>query len=89
MHWSDQSEDELAQELGCAIWSTALDAKKLWQAIVKTHKIDCVNNVDEVKEPAAKKSYQNICQGAYETLRHYSKRFHETYCNNESMGTQE
>jgi hypothetical protein len=56
-----------------------VDAEKLWQTIVNTHKIDCVSNIDEVMELTARKAYRNIRQGAFETLAQFSIRFSETY----------
>ncbi len=74
-HLPVESKDEIAQEQDYEIWSKALDTEKLWLAIVKTHKVDCVSNVNEVKKLAARKAYQGIHQGAYETLAQYSERF--------------
>jgi hypothetical protein len=42
---------------------------------VSTHKVDCVTSVDAVKELAARKAYQSIRQGSFETLAQYSERF--------------
>jgi hypothetical protein len=61
------------------MWHVKKDQEKLWQAIVKTHKVDCVSNVTEVMTMAARKAYQNIKQGAFEGLLLYSERCHETY----------
>jgi hypothetical protein len=36
----------------------ATDPEKLWQTIVKTHKVDSVSNVSQVKELTARKAYQ-------------------------------
>jgi len=78
-HMSPESKDEVAQDPNYDDWSEATDPEKLWQAIVKTHKIDCVTSVDAVKELAARKAYQSIKQGPFETLAQYSERFRETY----------
>jgi hypothetical protein len=78
-HMSPESKDEVAQDLDCDVWSEATDPEKLWQAIVKTHKIDWATSVDAVKELAARKAYQSIKQGPFETLAQYSERFRETY----------
>jgi hypothetical protein len=78
-HMSVESKDEVAQDKDYPTWSKSLDAEKLWQAIVNTHKIDCVSNTDEVMELTARKAYQNICQGAFETLAQFSIRFSKTY----------
>jgi hypothetical protein len=61
------------------VWHIEKDPEQLWQAIVKTHKVDCVSNVTEVMTLAARKAYQNIKQGVFEGLSLYSERFHETY----------
>jgi len=55
------------------------DPEKLWKAITRTHKVDCVSNIDAVKELTARKSYQNIKQESFETLVQYSARFRDTY----------
>jgi hypothetical protein len=78
-HMSPESKDEVAQDPDYDIWSEATDPEKLWQAIVKTHKIDCVTSVDAVKELVARKAYQSIKQGPFETLAQYSKQLRETY----------
>jgi hypothetical protein len=71
-HMSVESRDEVAREPDYEVWSIATDPEKLWQAIVKTHKVDCVSNVSQVKELPARKAYQNIRQGAFESLSQYS-----------------
>ena len=78
-HMSPESKDEVAQDPNYDDWSKATDPEKLWQAIVKTQKIDCVTSVDAVKELASRKAYQSIKQGPFETLAQYSERFRETY----------
>ncbi len=50
-----------------------MDPEKLWKAIVKTHKVDCVSHGDAVKELAAGKAYQMIKQGSFKTFAQYSK----------------
>jgi hypothetical protein len=86
-HLSVESKDEIAREQDYEVWSKALDAEKLWLAIVKTHKVDCVSNVSKVKELTARKAYQGIRQGAYESLAQYSERFCNTLCGFEEIGT--
>jgi len=78
-HMSAESKDEVAQDPNYETWSEATDPEKLWQAIVKTHKVDCVTSIDAVKELVARKAYQLIRQGSFETLAQYSERFRETY----------
>jgi hypothetical protein len=78
-HMSAESKDEVAQDPNYETWSEATDPEKLWQAIVKTHKVDCVTSIDAVKELVARKAYQSIRQGLFETLAQYSERFRETY----------
>jgi len=78
-HMSPESKDEVAQDPDYDVWNEATDLEKLWQAIVRTHKIDCVTSVDAVKELAARKAYQSIKQGPFETLAQYSEWFRETY----------
>jgi hypothetical protein len=78
-HMSPESKDEVAQDPDYETWSEATDPEKLWKAIVATHKVDCVTSGDAVKELAARKAYQSIRQGSFETLAQYSERFRETY----------
>jgi hypothetical protein len=78
-HMSLESKDEVAKEPDFEVWHANTDPEKLWQAIEKTHKIDSTSNVDEVKSMAARKAYQNIKQGSFESLAQYSERFRETY----------
>jgi hypothetical protein len=44
------------------------DPEKLWQAIERTHKVDCLSNLNEVIEQSARKAYHSLRQGAFETL---------------------
>jgi len=78
-HMSVESRDEVSQQPNYAVWHVEKNPEQLWQAIVRTHKVDCVSNVTEVMTLAARKAYQNIKQGAFEGLSLYSERFHETY----------
>jgi hypothetical protein len=88
-HMSVESRDEVAQDPDYATWHAENDPEKLWQAIVKMHKVDCVSNVTAVQELTARKAYQNIKQGAYETLAQYSERFREVYKGYKETGTTE
>jgi hypothetical protein len=78
-HMSLESKDEVAKKKDYEHWHADTDPEKLWQAIERTHKVDSMSNVDEVKAMAARKAYQNIKQGSFETLAQYSERFRETY----------
>jgi hypothetical protein len=86
-HMSVESKDEVAQEPNYDTWHAEKDAEKLWQAIIRTHKVDCVSSVTEVKELAARKAYQNIKQGPFESLAQYSERFRDTYRGYKATGT--
>ncbi len=50
----------VAKDLDYDVWSEAMDPEKLWQAIVKTHKVDCVTSVEAIKELVARTAYQSI-----------------------------
>jgi len=78
-HMSIESKDEVAQDEEYEDWHRDKDPKKLWQAIIRMHKVDTVSNVDVVKNLAARKAYKNIKQGSFETLVQYSIRFPDTY----------
>jgi hypothetical protein len=85
-HMSVESKDEVAQEPENYTWHAEKDAEKLWQAIIRTHKVDCVSSVTAVKELAARKAYQNIKQGPFESLAQYSERFRDTYRGYKATG---
>ncbi len=74
---SVESKDEVAQEPNYKVWHAEKGPEKLWQAIIRTHKVDCVSSVTAVKELAARKAYQSIKQGPFESLAQYSERFHD------------
>jgi hypothetical protein len=78
-HMSVESRGDVAKQLDYANWHAEKDPEKLWQAIVKTYKVDSASHVMEVMELTAKKAYQGIKMGTFKTLAMYSKRFHETY----------
>jgi hypothetical protein len=46
-----------------------------------------VSSVTAVKELAARKAYQNIKQGPFESLAQYSERFRDTYRGYKATGT--
>jgi hypothetical protein len=86
-HMSVESKDEVAQDADYETWHKATDPEKLWQTIVKTHKVDCVSNVSQVKELTARKAYQQIKQGPFESLAQFSERFRETYRSYKNTST--
>jgi hypothetical protein len=55
------------------------DPEKLWKAIVKTHKVKCMGNVNKEMDLVARKAYQKIKMGLFEMLSMYSERYHNTY----------
>jgi hypothetical protein len=55
-HMSVESRDEVAQDPDYVTWHAEKDPEKLWKAIVKTHKVDCVSNVTAVQELTARKA---------------------------------
>jgi hypothetical protein len=84
---SVESRDEVAQEPDYDTWHAEKDAEKLWQAIIKMHKVDCVSSITGVKELASRKAYQNIKQGPFESLAQFSERFRDTYRGYKATGT--
>ncbi len=82
-----ESKDEVAKETDYETWHANTDPEKLRQAIEKMYKVDSSSNVDEVKSMAARKAYQNIKQGTYQTLALYSEHFRETYRAYEDAST--
>jgi hypothetical protein len=67
-HMSLESKDEVSKEPDYEVWHADTDPEKLWQAIEKTHKVNSISNITEVKALVARKSYQNIKQGSFESL---------------------
>jgi hypothetical protein len=55
-HMSVESRDEVAQQPDYADWHAEKDPEKLWQAIVKTHKVDSASHGTEVMELIARKA---------------------------------
>jgi hypothetical protein len=86
-YMSVESRDEVAQEPNYDSWHAKKDPEKLWQVIIKMHKVDCVSSVTAVKELAARKAYQNIKQGPFDSLAQYSERFRDTYHGYKATGT--
>jgi hypothetical protein len=80
-HMSVESRDEVVQEPYYDTWHAEKDAEKLWQAIIRMHKVDCVSSITAVKELAA------IKQGPFESLAQYSERFRDTYRGYKATGT--
>jgi hypothetical protein len=78
-HLSAESKDEIRDSPDFEEWYAETDPEKRWQAIERTHKVDCLSNVNEVIELSARKAYHSQRQGALETLVQYSDRFRETY----------
>jgi hypothetical protein len=85
-HMSIESKDKVAQDEDYEDWMKDKDPEKLWKAIIRTHKVACVSNVDAVKELTARKSYQNIKQGSFKMLAQYSARFRDTYKSYKATG---
>jgi hypothetical protein len=70
---SVESRDAVAQEPDYPLWHEVKDPENIWWAIVKTCKVDCTSNVNEVMELAARKAYQSIKMGTFEALLMYSE----------------
>jgi hypothetical protein len=88
-HTSVESKDEVAQDKDYKVWHQEKDPEKFGQAIIRTHKVDIVSNVDAVKDLAARKAYQNIKRGSFEMLAQYSVRFWDTYKAYKATATEE
>jgi hypothetical protein len=41
-------------------WYAETDPEKLWQTIQRTHKVDCLINVNEVIELPTRKAYHSL-----------------------------
>jgi D-ribose pyranose/furanose isomerase RbsD len=62
-HMSVESKDEVAQEADYKVWHKATDLEKLCQAIVKSHNVDCVSKVSQVKELTLKRRTSRSSKG--------------------------
>jgi hypothetical protein len=63
-HLSAESKDELRESADYEEWFTNTDPEKPWQTIERTHKVDCISNMNEVIELSARKAYHSMRQGA-------------------------
>jgi hypothetical protein len=72
---SPESVEEIKHDENYKMFSEANDPEGLWQAIIKTHKATTVSRVKGVIKRSARKQYQSIRQGGYETLISYRVRF--------------
>jgi hypothetical protein len=59
MHMSVESRDKVSQERNYALWHADKDPERLWQTILRTHKVDCMSNINEVMEPAGVSEHQH------------------------------
>ncbi len=50
-----ESKNEVAQDVNYTIWSKKTDLDKLWQAILKVHKVDCISNIGKGQGLIARK----------------------------------
>jgi hypothetical protein len=72
---SPESVDEIKHDENYKQFSDENDPEGLWQAIIKTHKVTTVSRVKGVIKRSARKQYQSIRQGGYESLISYRERF--------------
>lgn len=72
---SPESMDEIKHDEDYKKFSDANDPEGLWKAIIKTHKVTTVSRVKGVIKRSARKQYQAIRQGGYESLISYRERF--------------
>ncbi len=72
---SPESMDEIKHDEDYKKFSEANDPEGLWKAIIKTHKVTTVSRVKGVIKRFARKQYQAIPQGGYESLISYRERF--------------
>ncbi len=72
---SAESMDEVKNEGNYTKFNDDKDPEGLWQAIVKTHGVNSISKVPEVLKRAARKEYQMLRQGGYESLIVYREKF--------------
>ena len=49
-------------------WDNEKDPEKLWQEIVRTHKVNTTSGVSAIKQRSARVTYLNCRQGGFESL---------------------
>jgi hypothetical protein len=73
---SPESMDEIKHDEDYKKFSEANNPEGLWKAIINTHKVTTVSRVKGVIKRSARKQYQVIHQGGYESLISYRERFY-------------
>jgi hypothetical protein len=80
-HMSLESRDKIKEERDYDTWSQEKDPKKLWQAIVNTHKVNTTSSVSALKQRSAWVTYVNSCQGGFKSVISFKEHFIAAYKN--------
>ncbi len=72
---SDESLEEVKHSDDWETIEQETDPAILWDVIESTHKINTISKVESVKKMAARTTYQQMRQGAYENIITYKERF--------------
>ena len=72
---SAESVEEIKHHQGFENFHHEKDPLALWKAISQTHKVATTSKVDGIVKLSARTQYQNVKQGAYESIIAYKERF--------------
>jgi hypothetical protein len=72
---SQESKDEVKRSEDYEAIKNTRDAQGLWQIIEETHKVFTISRIAAVIKKTARKEYQLMQQGPYESIITYKERF--------------
>ena len=72
---SDESLEAVKRQDNWDVIKRTTDAKGLWRLIQETHKVNSISQVASITKLTARSTYQQIHQGAYESIITYKERF--------------
>ena len=72
---SEESQEEIKRSDKFDTIDEATDPLGLWLLVEETHKVNTISKVEAVTKMAARKTYQAMCQGAFESIIAYKERF--------------
>jgi hypothetical protein len=74
-HLSQESKEEVKRSQDYDVIKNTRDAQGLWQIIEETHKEFTISRIVAVMKKSARKEYQLMHQGPYESIITYKERF--------------
>jgi hypothetical protein len=88
-HLSLESRDKMKEAADFDTWDNEKDPEKLWQEIVRTHKVNTTSGVSAIKQRSARATYLNCHQGGFESLVSYKERHVAAYKSYKDEGNPE